>query len=321
MNMWMEMSRDQAHGGQGWGFTECLWSPSHKNPTGKWGHWETLLKVKQGDIVFHLSGKTHKAYILGYSFADSDGFETNEKPPNPKQWGYANSFYRVMLKGFTPFKNKISLDSIFSQFSESLINYYLDNSKKSKNEREHIFFVYQAARLQCLNGAYLSQFSNKLASIILGPDFSGNSVDIRPIAITVPTGEQISTIQARAGQHLFSENVKSNYNNICCFPGCIVDEKEFLVGAHVARWADKPELRGEISNGLCLCLFHDRAFELGLFVLGEDFTIKVNHDKATGNKWAKNNLIPYNGQQIKLGKIKPSINAIKIHSTRVGYSA
>ena len=79
--MWLEMSRDEEHGGPGWVFTECLWSPSHKKPSGKWPFWESLLSVRQGDIVFHLRGKTHFARFVGYSIADSNGYHTAQRPP------------------------------------------------------------------------------------------------------------------------------------------------------------------------------------------------------------------------------------------------
>lgn len=29
--MWIEMSRDEVHGGGDWAFAKCVWSPTHKN--------------------------------------------------------------------------------------------------------------------------------------------------------------------------------------------------------------------------------------------------------------------------------------------------
>jgi putative restriction endonuclease len=45
--MWLEMSRGPAHGGENWAFTECLWSPTRKNPSGSWTFWELLRRVKE----------------------------------------------------------------------------------------------------------------------------------------------------------------------------------------------------------------------------------------------------------------------------------
>jgi hypothetical protein len=80
--MWLEMSRDPNHGGPGWGFAECLWSPSHKNPSGSWPFWSLLKQVRKGDIVVHLRGKTHQAAFRGYSLADADGSRRNNGHPS-----------------------------------------------------------------------------------------------------------------------------------------------------------------------------------------------------------------------------------------------
>jgi len=64
--MWLEMSRDEEHGGAGWRFTKCLWSTSRTESLKTWAFWDTLLRVKKGDLVFHLRGRTHRAAFVGY---------------------------------------------------------------------------------------------------------------------------------------------------------------------------------------------------------------------------------------------------------------
>ena len=34
MKTWIEMSRDIEHGGNEWGFTECIWAPTYKKGKG-----------------------------------------------------------------------------------------------------------------------------------------------------------------------------------------------------------------------------------------------------------------------------------------------
>lgn len=315
--MWLEMTRTEEHGGPGWGLGECLWSPTHKNPKGKWGYWETLRQVRRDDVVLHLVGKTHRQAFTGYSIAAEDGQETKRRPPKAEEWGYADSFYRVRLRNYEPFVNAIKLDEIFAVQEIKLREYFRRNKARSKTDKERLFFVEQANRLQCLNGAYLSLVSDELANIILGSDFSMTGEERRPDAISVATGEQIRQIRSRLGQGDFSESVCNNYSCACCFPGCDVKEKGFLVGAHIARWADAPELRGETANGLCLCLMHDRAFESGLFTLTSDGRIWVNDGKARNSKWATENLVPYQYQPIKQGRIAPAVEALRKHWKRV----
>jgi hypothetical protein len=83
------MSREEAHGGDGWAFGECLWVPSLKKDGTRWPYWENLRHVRQGDVIVHLKGKEGAAAFVGSSIAASDGAETQNRPPTPQDWGFA----------------------------------------------------------------------------------------------------------------------------------------------------------------------------------------------------------------------------------------
>jgi predicted restriction endonuclease len=51
-----------------------------------------------------------------------------------------------------------------------------------------------------------------------------------------------------------------------------------LVTSHVARWTDRPDARGKLSNTICFCAMHDRLFEHGYFGLQDDFRLIVRAD-------------------------------------------
>ena len=316
--MWLEMSRDTAHGGEGWAFAECLWSPTHKNPSGSWSFWELLGRVRKDDVVVHLRGKGTRAAFVGYSIADADGYQTTRRPQKPGQWSYATSFYRVPLAGFVAFPDPIPLAQVFTARDHEMRQYFEQNKLQPKGKQEHVFFVVQSGRLQCLNGAYLSELSNDLAAILLGPRFSSSSHNPL-VAVSARTGEQIAQITTRVGQKNFSENVRENYGHRCCFPGCDVAEDSLLVGAHIARWADAEHLRGMTSNGLCLCLFHDRAFELGLFTLTGAFRVAVNAPKNTNSRWGAQNIVPFEGQPIHNGAVMPATESLRKHWERIAF--
>ena len=56
--MFMEMSRDEEHGGGSWGFTKTVLAPTEKrNGGGNWPFWSGILNIQPGDIVLHLRGK------------------------------------------------------------------------------------------------------------------------------------------------------------------------------------------------------------------------------------------------------------------------
>ncbi len=315
--MWLEMSRDEKHGGEGWDFSKYLWSPSHKRNGGQWAFWQSLLQVKQGDEVFHLRGIGKDANFVGYSFADTDGYETFEKPTLSGEWSYASSFFKVPLTGFSQFPDPISLHEVFTNCETELWDYFIDNKQIKGIDHEHLFYVVQANKLQCLNGAYFSNFTWKLQKIIFGSTFSISDIDSIKPYITVRTGQQLSEINRRIGQKQFSDLVRRNFNNQCCFPGCDISDQKFLIGSHIARWADSPELRGDISNGLCFCLLHDKAFEIGLFTISEDLQIIPNYKIINENSWAKKNIIPFDKMLISRSDIKPNLSALKSHRNRV----
>ena len=283
------MSRDEDHGGGSWGFGQCLWSPSHKRNNTRWAFWDTLLHVKEGDPVLHLRGKGEKAAFIGVSQALSDGFETTDYPPNPGEWGYAKSFHKVPLYEYITLHEPIKLYEVFTSKNAALRDYFALN--RDANEKLRLFYVLQAGRLQCLNGAYLSQADEKLTRLLLDQAV-GTSSDSPPAKKEVRTGEQLIPLLARIGQREFADNVRRNYQTNCCFPGCDVAERPFLRGAHIARWSDVPELRGKLSNGLCLCLMHDHAFERGLFTVDMQHRVWVNPLAASNSLWAKDHLEP-----------------------------
>lgn len=311
--LWLEMSRDEVHGGGSWAFGKSLWSPSRKRDNTRWAFWDTLLRVETHDPVLHLQGKGKNAAFVGFSAAAADGFETTDHPPDPGEWGFAQSFYRVPLRDFTALEAPLLLRDVFGRHDAELRSYFLQN--KSAASKERLFYVIQADRLQCLNGAYLSEASSDLACLLLD-----RPVDVHQSPMDIVrearTGERLREVLTRVGQRAFSDLVRRNYGTQCCFPGCDVKEGAFLRGSHVARWADAPELRGDVKNGLCLCLMHDQAFERGLFTVDLDLHVWVDPDKASQSPWATTHLIPHHGQGLRAGKVDPSEEALLLHWER-----
>lgn len=144
------------------------------------------------------------------------------------------------------------------------------------------------------------------------------SSDTQSRIVSVETGFQIVTIKSRVGQAKFASEIKDAYANVCCFPRCSISDSRFLVASHIARWADNEELRGHLGNGLCLCLMHDKAFELGLFTLNLDFEVYVNRKERTGTSLFLNELLSFEGKKIRLSSTPPLAAALLEHQKRVG---
>jgi putative restriction endonuclease len=316
---WLEMSREEAHGGDGWAFGECLWVPARKKDGTRWPYWDNLRRVRKGDVIVHLKGKDVDAAFVGSSIATSDGMETRNRPPNPQDWAFAKSFLHVPLRDFAFFSAPVNLRGIFRARNEELRRYFLRNKERPRAFRQSLFFVIQSNRLQCLNGAYLSSFDSELAELFLGtvaPPIAGAS---RSIVRDVYTGQQLRLVQSRVGQADFSNQVRKNYGSRCSFPGCDVTDAGFLVGAHIARWADANLWRGKLENGMCLCLMHDKAFEDGLFTIDGQRCIRVNPRLAENSDWARKHLTPFEGLGIGSSQVAPSIDMLRLHWQRIGF--
>lgn len=316
---WIEMARDPVHGGGSWSFGECLWSPTEiRDGSRTWAYWSALRDVQPGDSIVHLRGRQPNASFVGTSIAETPAEQTLERPPEPGEWAWSDAFFRVFLRDFEPFTTPIPLTHVFESRSEELIAYHRRHSPLKAPGGKLLFYVPQAGRLQCQNGAYLSELDDELAEILFGLSVERPGRNPEPITLDVNTAEQLRNVKARIGQQAFSNNVKDNYEGKCCFPGCAVNDRAFLIGSHIARWADAPELRGLVTNGLALCLLHDRAFERGLFTLSLDHRICFNRARINASPWAISYLTG-EAEQIRLGQVQPSQAAIELHWKRIKF--
>jgi putative restriction endonuclease len=308
---WLEMSRDPEGRPAGWDVGECLWSPRRKDGGQRWGFWETMRSVLPGDVVFHLCGDSSSAAFGGHSVAKTGCIPIEEGPDGPAQ------LYRVELEGFTKFSPTVPLRPVFAKHNQQLREYFTRNRSR-QTDKERLFYVVQSKRLQCLNGAYLSYLGDELLELLFGIHVTHAPAGVSAVAATANTRSQMGPAAERVGQEEFSDNVRTNWNKRCCFPGCDISDSRFLVGSHIARWADAPELRGNTSNGLCLCLVHDKAFELGAFTFDSQLRVVLGV-KEPAEAWVRTILSAAAGQQLPTSQHPPSREALSKHWSRHGY--
>ena len=87
----------------------------------------------------------------------------------------------------------------------------------------------------------------------------------------VSTGDRQAMIRQRRGQDRIRELVLKNYSYQCAF--CDIADRQLLVTSHISRWADDPEARGNLSNVICFCRFHDPLFEYGYLSLSNSYQV------------------------------------------------
>jgi putative restriction endonuclease len=75
-----------------------------------------------------------------------------------------------------------------------------------------------------------------------------------------------AAVKVRVNQHLFRAMILVGYEGRCAI--CGLGIAGLLVAAHIVPWAVDPTLRMNPHNGICLCALHDRAFDLGILLIG-----------------------------------------------------
>jgi len=87
----------------------------------------------------------------------------------------------------------------------------------------------------------------------------------------VSADSQSAVVRQRVGQDRIRKAVLENYGCQCAF--CDIQDAGMLIASHISRWADDPEGRGDLTNIISMCRFHDVLFEKGYFSLADDGSI------------------------------------------------
>jgi len=87
----------------------------------------------------------------------------------------------------------------------------------------------------------------------------------------VEADDEETMSRRRRGQARIRELTLRIYGNQCA--SCDIKDGRLLVASHISRWADDPCGRGDLSNVICQCRFHDALFECGYFSMSDDYAI------------------------------------------------
>lgn len=106
-----------------------------------------------------------------------------------------------------------------------------------------------------------------------------------------------ATIKTRgSAQRAFANAVKSNYGYRCAIT--MIETKDFLVASHIVPWSEDQSIRLDPSNGICLSLLMDRAFEKGHLLIEDDLTIRIDWVKVGNDLALRWQLEPYDGKKL-----------------------
>lgn len=85
----------------------------------------------------------------------------------------------------------------------------------------------------------------------------------------INTHDTVRLSRQRQGQQRLRTLTLANYQTQCAL--CDLTQPELLVTSHIVRWADALEHRGQLSNVICFCVFHDLLFEKGYLSLDDQY--------------------------------------------------
>ena len=86
--------------------------------------------------------------------------------------------------------------------------------------------------------------------------------------------DKVASLKYRVNQSFFRKMILASYKNSCCITDLNIPE--LLVAAHISQWSSNRHNRLNPQNGLCLNLIHDKAYEIGLITISEDYRVIVS---------------------------------------------
>jgi len=105
--------------------------------------------------------------------------------------------------------------------------------------------------------------------------------------------------EQRIKQHFFRRAVLSGYGGRCCMSG--ISDSRLLVASHIVPWSKDKTNRLNPRNGLCLSAIHDKAFDIGLISLTDDYRVIVSNElKSSKDAFVKAVIVPLHGRAIEL---------------------
>jgi hypothetical protein len=152
-----------------------------------------------------------------------------------------------------------------------------------------------------------SQIASNGVPVALQSDAVAETLDVDPKQVkdfrekienhNYEVPDATATIKIRgSAQKAFADKVKQNYGGRCAITG--IATKEFLIASHIVPWGKDPSIRLDPSNGICLSLLVDCAFEKGYLTIKDDLTVRINWAKVGADQTLKGILKPYDKQKL-----------------------
>jgi predicted restriction endonuclease len=130
--------------------------------------------------------------------------------------------------------------------------------------------------------------------------------------------ETEGVVKIRRVQSFFRTSVLISYDITCALTGIVIPD--LLNASHIVPWSVDPARRADPRNGICLNVFHDRAFDRGLITFDEKFRTVLSPRIADFKMVALQQelLLKLEGQRLRLPcRFRPDSSALEFHRDKV----
>jgi hypothetical protein len=162
--VWVEITQSaHEHGGPGWEFGTCLWSPA-RNSSGD-DSYAIMREPIPGDRVIHFYEDTwpdaeKEIRLCGVSRVTSGYSETSVEPPNPGKWAGRDSYYRIELEEFTQLEPPLPAKQLRATYAVEILAELIEDKPK------HYPFVKYRNEVRTTQGGYLTRATPRLLRLI-----------------------------------------------------------------------------------------------------------------------------------------------------------
>ncbi len=160
---WVEITRaDHGHGGKGWEFGKCLWSPT-KNRAGH-DRYSIMREPNPNDAVLHFlynswEDGTSETRLCGISTISQQA-RIEMEPPNAGQWSGRGNYYRIELENFTPIQPGLPANVLTNFYANEIL-------LELQEDSPHFYpFTIFGKKIRTIQGIYLARATPRLVKII-----------------------------------------------------------------------------------------------------------------------------------------------------------
>ena len=236
----------------------CLWAPERDAHGATLNHWDSMLLVQPGDVMFTYA----KGHLRGYAVATSGASPmprpyASGSPYSPGQGGRVVFCSYTLSAASVPFSSISSNAALVAELSNGA-NPVLNSSKTVA--QKYLCPISHVAAAQ-------------LAALLKAGPVASLPASKQALPLTKTTVKQL--VDARLGQGQFRQDLLSVFGGCCAVTG--LSEPRLLRASHIKPWCVSSNAeRLDPDNGVLLAAGIDAAFDAGFVGFDQTGALLVN---------------------------------------------